>query len=306
MLKSKNIKGFSFGLSSGLLWGLDTVLLGVVMAMGPLSLVQSAFLAPLVSTFLHDFFSSLWMILYTIVTGGVKNFFKSIKTKSALFIVIGALCGGPIGMTAYLLAIKYIGSGYTAAISSMYPAVAAVFAYIFLKDKLSKKGIIGLIIAISATIVLGFTTTGNPENILLGIIFALVCVLGWGLECVICAYGMKNDVTPAQALQIRQLISAGTYGILILPIIKGYGLVFETFSSSTIWILVITALVGTVSYLFYYNAIDDIGPSRAVALNMTYSAWTIILGLFVGQPLDFKLIIGCGIILFGSILTTRE
>lgn len=306
MIKNLKFKGVSFGLSSGLLWGLDTVLLGIVMSMTPLSLSQSAFLAPLVSTFLHDFFSSIWMIIYTIVTGGVKSFFKALKTKSAIFIVIGALCGGPIGMTAYLLAIKYIGSGYTAAISSMYPAVAALFAYVFLKDKLSKKGFIGLGISITATIILGFTTTGNSENAALGIVFALICVLGWGLECVICAYGMKNDVTPAQALQIRQLISAITYGILILPIIKGYGLVFQAFSSSSIWILVITGLIGTVSYLFYYNAIDDIGPSRAVALNMTYSAWAIILGLFFGNPLDLKLIIGCGIILFGSILTTRD
>ena len=46
-----------YGLLSGILWGLDTVLLGIALTMTPfISTEQAIFLAPLVSTFLHDLF----------------------------------------------------------------------------------------------------------------------------------------------------------------------------------------------------------------------------------------------------------
>lgn len=61
------------------------------------------------------------------------------KTKSALFVVIAALMGGPIGMTGYLLAVKLIGPSYTAIISSLYPAVGAILAYFILKERLIRR-----------------------------------------------------------------------------------------------------------------------------------------------------------------------
>ena len=53
------------GLSAGILWGLDTVILGIALVMTPfVSTEQAIFLAPFVSTFLHDACSSIWMLLY--------------------------------------------------------------------------------------------------------------------------------------------------------------------------------------------------------------------------------------------------
>ena len=40
--------------------------------------------------------------------------------------MVAALLGGPVGMTGYLIAINNIGPGYTAIISSYYPAVGTV------------------------------------------------------------------------------------------------------------------------------------------------------------------------------------
>ena len=45
--------------------------------------------------------------------------------------MLGALLGGPVGMTGYLLAIKYLGPAYTAIISSLYPALGALLSYLF-------------------------------------------------------------------------------------------------------------------------------------------------------------------------------
>lgn len=299
----------SYGLLSGLLWGLDTVLLGIVLGMS--HFVQSEwiiFLAPFISTFFHDIFSSFWMLIYLSIKGELKTTIKSIKSRSGRFIILGALLGGPIGMTGYLLAIKYLGPAYTAIISSLYPALGALLSYIFLKEKLKLSNIIGLMVSIIGIILLGYTPQGMPTHLMLGFIFALLCVFGWASEAVICSYGMKDDeITPNQSLFLRQLTSALTYGILIIPIVKGIHFTLETLASASLWLIMFTALAGTLSYSFYYKGIYKIGATKAMSLNITYSAWAIVFGVMLqGNAVDLKSIVCCLLIMLGSILAAGD
>ncbi len=309
-MKKTNKLGVSAGILSGALWGLDTVLTGFVLNSTPFVQTEQAILiAPIISAFLHDAFSSIWMILFSVIKGELIKTIKLLKTRSGRFVAIAALFGGPIGMAAYLLAINYIGAGYTASISAIYPAMGALFAYIFLKDKLGARGFLGLILSIIAIIILGYTPSGAvSSNFLIGFVFALVCVLGWSLESVICAYGMKGDeVSPTQALQIRQLVSALFYGIVIIPSIGGISLTKIVITSNVTPLIIGVALIGTLSYIFYYTAIDNIGPVKATGLNVTYSIWAIVFDvLFLGSPITFKLILCAILIIIGSIMVSKN
>lgn len=298
-----------YGLISGVLWALDTVVLGLALAMAPfISNEQAIFLAPFVSTFLHDLFSTMWMALYMISKKEFKNTIRCLNTKSGRFIMGGALLGGPVGMTGYLLAIKYIGPTYTAIISSLYPAIGAFLSYIFLKEKMKPIAVIGLIVSITGIIILGYSPNGQVNNLILGFMFAIMCVIGWASEAVICAYGMKdNDVTPEQSLQIRQFTSAMTYGILIIPIAKGVGFVGSIFYTKANLVVLLAALAGTASYVFYYKGIHKIGATKAMSLNITYSAWAIIFGiLMLGNSIEVKSIICSIMIILGSILAAGD
>ena len=298
-----------YGLTSGILWGLDTVLLGVALAMTPfVSTEEAVFLAPFVSTFLHDTLSSIWMAIYMTIKGQLKKTFVTANTKSGRFIILGALLGGPIGMTGYLLAIKYIGPAYTAIISSLYPAIGALLSYIFLKEKMKSIAIVGLFISISGIIILGYAPGGEVMNLGLGFVFALLCVIGWASEAVVCAYGMKEDeVSPEQSLQIRQLTSAITYGFLIIPIVKGIKFTLGVIPTTATGIIILTALAGTTSYVFYYKGIHKIGATKAMSLNITYSAWSIIFGvILLGSSIDLKSIICCILIMVGSIMAAGD
>ena len=298
-----------YGLISGILWGFDTVLLGTALAMTPfISTEDAVFLAPFVSTFLHDLFSSIWMCIYMIIEGQLKKIIIAAKTKSGRFIMLGALLGGPVGMTGYLLAIKYIGPAYTAIISSLYPAMGALLSYVFLKEKMKPISILGLFISISGIIILGYAPGGEAMNLGLGFVFALLCVIGWASEAVVCAYGMKDDeVSPEQSLQIRQLTSAITYGFLIIPIVKGIKFTLGIIPTTASYIIILTALAGTASYVFYYKGIHMIGATRAMSLNITYSAWSIIFGVvLLGNSVDLKSIICCILIMIGSIMAAGD
>lgn len=298
------------GIMAGVLWGLDTVVLGIALAATPfLSTEKAILLAPFISTFLHDFFSTLWMFLYMGFKKQFKNVIKALKTRSGKFIILGALLGGPIGMSGYVAAIQLIGPAYTAIISALFPALGALFSYIFLKEKMKPLQLIGLFVSILSIIALGYTPgQANSRHMILGFFCALLCCVGWASEAVICAYGMKDpDVNDEQALQIRQFTSALFYGIIIIPIVRGWNITFSVLGTSVTGIILLSALFGTSSYLCYYRAINKIGASKAMALNITYSAWSIIFSMLLLHTLpDVKSII-CGILIIsGSIVAATD
>ena len=143
------------GLMAGVFWAADTVILGIALTMAPfISTEEAVFLAPFVSTFLHDFCSALWMLLYTGVRKQFQGVKRALKTRSGKFILLGALLGGPVGMSGYVAAIHYMGAGYTSIVSSIFPAFGALFSSIFLKEKMQGYQIAGL--AVSLLGVCGF------------------------------------------------------------------------------------------------------------------------------------------------------
>ena len=117
------------------------------------------------------------------------------------------------------------------------------------------------------------------ENFWLGLAGAMMCAFGWGIEAVILAKCLHDpEVTDEYALQLRQTTSALTYGIVILPLLRGWGFTLSLFSGTGMLLPTIAAagLFATISYLFYYRAIASIGASKSMALNVTYSAWAMI------------------------------
>ena len=70
------------GIMAGVLWALDTVVLGIALAMSPFGATEQAvFLAPFVSTFFHDVFSSVWMLIYMGIYGRYSSVIRALKTK---------------------------------------------------------------------------------------------------------------------------------------------------------------------------------------------------------------------------------
>lgn len=295
----------AYGLLAGFFWGLDTVILGIALVMSPfLSTEQAILLAPFISTFIHDFCSSLWMLGYMGIKKESKKILAALKTRSGKVIVLAALMGGPIGMTGYVLSISYIGAAYTAIISALFPGVGALLSYIFLKEKMKGYQLAGLTVSILGVIALGYSPGGNEStNSLLGFLFALMCVIGWASEAVIIAYGLKTqEINDRLALQIRQLTSAIFYGAIIIPVVGGWSFTVSILPTKTAAIILLAALFGTASYLFYYKAINKIGASKAMALNITYSAWSIVFGaIILNEEVSLRSVIYALIIVGGSV-----
>lgn len=206
------------GLAGGALWALDTVILGMALALPVFTGdPRAAILAPFASTFLHDLCSSLWMLGYTGLRRQYKAVWQALRTRGGRFVALGALLGGPVGMTGYVLA------------------------------------------------------------------------------------------TNAQALQIRQPVSALTYAIVLLPACKGWGFTAGLFGTRALWIIALSALCGTASYLCYYKALGKLGTGKAMPLNITYAAWSLPFSyLLLHQVPGTKDILCALVVLLGALLAAYE
>ncbi|MDE9466096.1 DMT family transporter [Xenorhabdus bovienii] len=302
MKVNNNIPANFYGLFSGIFWGLSGVLLALLLKNHTLS---SYFMIPIIIAFMNDFISFGYMTFFLVYKKKHKEIFSIFKDKKNLIIVLAAIFGGPIGMSFYILAIKYIGIGYTATISALYPAIGALISFIILKDRIHYIGLFGLLLAIVCTMILGYSASTQIVSGWIGFLFAFLCALGWGSEVVISSYGMNKNIPSDIAYFIRQLSSSLGYFILIIVFINsfpGVAYIFSDVKLSTL--LFITSLAATVSYLFYYRAIEKLLPIRAMALNITYSVWAVIFAyLIIDEPISINLLLTCVGVSLGSFLT---
>lgn len=300
-----------YGLMSGFLWGLDTVILGIGLAMVPfVGTVEALAFAAIAGAFLHDACCAIWLFFYMGVRKRLGDTIKALKTRSGKFIILGALLGGPLGMTGYVVAINNIGSAYTAIISAFYPAVGALMAFLFLKERMAPRQFIALLAALCGVMVMGYATSGSAEvaNAPLGLAGALLCVFGWGSEAVICAYGMRDDAVDNEtALQIRETTSALVYGLVILPLLGAWAFTASAIPNFATGVVALAGLAGAASYLFYYKGIASIGAARGMAVNITYSAWAVVFGFVLLGNAPGIVEVGCCIVIMcGTVLAASD
>lgn len=308
-------KGYILGAGSGLTWGLDSVLVGLVLATSlfvdhPLYIIAGA----LICSFAHDFFAALWLSVLTTVRRGWSDVWSALATRDAIYCIIGALFGGPLAMSFYMLAINVSGPALTATVTSIYPLLGSALAVLLLKEQMSLRAWIGLFICVLGVIYIGYTPNESTPNLYTGIGLALVAAIGWAAEAVVCAYGMKSDrISPEIALLIREWASTLAYGIIVLPIaLGGFSLEIEALaalvqSKESLLLLAVTALVGASSFLMWYSSINAIGASQALCLNVTYSFWAVVFSIIVlGQAFSLSVLIGSLLIMGGVVFSTTS
>lgn len=300
-----------YGLFSGILWGLDTVVLGIALSMSPyIGTAEAIAFAAIASSFLHDAGCAIWLMIYMGAKRRLKDTLAALKTRSGKVVILGALLGGPIGMTGYVIAINNIGAAYTAIISAFYPALGAFLSFVLLKEKMDKKQIAALVVALVGVMAMGYISAGDSEmgNATLGLVGAVLAVIGWGSEAVLCAWGMRDDAVDNEtALQIRETTSALVYGIVVLPLFGAWGFTASAVPSLATGVIALSALAGTASYLFYYKGISLIGAAKAMALNISYSAWAVVFGFVLqGTVPTPATVFFCVLTLAGTVLAASD
>jgi len=300
-------KGIGWGILSGATWGLDGVILGIGTAMAPFTGGASLYAAPLAGAALHDGFAGFFLFFYNLFTGKWREYIRTLATKPGLIVCLAALFGGPIGMAGYVLGINMAGASYALPITAMYPAIGAIMAVFILKERISWRTWLGIVLCIAGAIIVGYAPPeGSSPYFHLGIVLSLLACLGWGMEGVLSTYGM-DMVDPDIAIGIREAASFVVYFVAILPLAAGLPIFFAAFGAKSLWIVALAGFFGGLSYLAWYRALNMTGVGRAMTFNISYALWGVFFGwLITKTPVTPALLGGAVLIFYGTVLATTN
>ena len=290
----KNKTGISFGLFSGLFWGLGLTISAYIFSLYNVS--------PFVVAFVHDFIS-IFILAAILLIKYKKIDFKIFTNIRNISVIIGALLAGPIGMQCNLYAVKYIGGGLTSSITAVYPAVSVILAIVFLKHKVSKKTIVGIALIIAGIFAQSYTSE-QVNSFYIGFLFALICAVAWGSESVLSSYAMSNNLTEIETLLIRQVTSFLAY--LVIVLFNGFS-VSEVADVKLGGLIFIFVLSNMISYIAYYMSINRLKPAKATGLNVSYVVWTVVFSaIFLGIGLSTLVVITSLVIMLGVYIIIKD
>lgn len=298
-------QGITAGFISAITFGLYSTVSAYAMGMEPMVGVASVFAVPFVASAINDSIAAIWLIIFNVMKGRLKEIGRSLCVFPGLMVVLGALFGGPIANGAYLIGIASAGAA-AIPISALFPMFGAIFARMFLKQQISRRVAIGMGICIVGAIMISLDGGGDVgNNFTLGIICALIAAIGWGLEGVFSAFGMSM-IDSNIAITIRQGVSGIIFITVVLPIFNALGLFGEVLASPKImFVIAIGALFAAVSFLSWYIANSKVGVATGMSLNSTYVLWGVIFSaIFLNTSLSPMMIIGALIITAGAIIVS--
>ncbi|MBK5241492.1 hypothetical protein [Clostridium sp.] len=301
-------KGVSIALLSGLMYGFYSAFLTLGMSKGVwgdwygvntagLSVFAITFLLGAIGSAVNDTCSAVWALFYAGFRGKLGDFFRCIKTTPGRMMILAALVGGPISSIAYIVGLQMAGS-IVIPITALCPAVGAILARMLYKQKLTKRMVLGILICVVASLMIGSTSISGdaPEGMFLGICIAFIAAIGWGFEGCVAGYG-TSMIDAEIGIAIRQTISGLSNLIILVPIFGimaggmkiSTSLTIQAFTSgpAMIW-FVISGLCAFVSYMAWYRGNSMCGAALGMACNGTFSFWGpfccwIILGVFAGM-----------------------
>lgn len=203
------------------------------------------------------------VILPFAIIQGTRN---KVKLTVGSILTLGALgiLNVVVSMLLLQMAIYYGKASLTAVIVSMNPLFVSLFAWLIIKEKLSRNkifcismGIIGL-----GVIVFGEHELASTDFLHLpaGIFFALLASITFGLYTVLTKKAVNrygNRITNCASFLI------GGASLTVINILIGKTMLFEPTTRSLTLILYLGIVITGVAYLFYFEAMKDLSAAGA-------------------------------------------
>ncbi|MDY0258967.1 MAG: DMT family transporter [Desulfovibrio sp.] len=310
-------KGLFLATLTGVIFCWDGIVLKKGLLTEPFNSPALWLLAPLFAAGFHDLSAAVMSAVINFRQGKIREIERTLLSKPGKLCILGACFGAPLGMGGYLMSLSLAGPAYTLPITTLYPAMAAVLARIFLKEHISPRGACGLVLCVIGAFAIGWTPPpggGSGPAFYAGIAFAFLAAFGWAAEGV-CVTSSMDFIEPGVALNVYQIISSLLYFTIIIPIayaslvLHGVGieapaeLAGAFLSSPALISFALAGFIGCLSYRCWYAGMNMTGVSRAMALNVTYALWGVLFSVFFAEvTITENLVLGALGIFAGIIL----
>ncbi len=331
----KNMKkGTLYGVLSGVTWAINALLLYNVLNLyvaskgdtnsftGWMFVITCALVIALVD-------SCMAFISELIILARMKKlgeFWHTLMSKDSVAVLPAAVCSGIFGAVPYVIASSY-NSPLALTLSTAFPAIGALVAVVWFKEKLTKFKFLGILITIIGVAVM--TGFGEPVPWFVYMI-ALVPAFGYAFEGLFGYNAMRGDIHPEVTTVMRRVYFIILFTIMILIcslITRDFGYIFDLIGSfemnaevfpaftglvgnkAAIWIILfIGSANSALSYAVWYFSMVYGGVGTAQALNITYSAFLVV---FLMLP-PFRVMPGVGtilgvvVIIIGALIVSYE
>lgn len=252
------------------------------------------------------FYRALIASIFFLIITQLFNSSKKIEKGDYKYFIVLAILNIPINQFLFLISIKITTAPNVALAYALSPIFVYIIAYYFLKESSSVIKIVGILVAISGTILLLTEKGIKLDSIgLIGDILAILASLAWAMYTLIGReitqkYG--SIYSTSIAMQLGFIIYAVIY--LFLPN-KDNPLNYSYFD--WIEILYLGIITSGLSYILWYMALKRIEASKVSIFNNLQPILTTILAvIFLGQQISVIFVLGGITVIIGVYLTQRS
>ena len=295
--------GWLAALGSGALWGLGGVLVGLALGMPPYAAAGSAVLAAVACSTINEFVRLCWQLVQDAASGRLYKLAAAVRSHPGRLACVAGIFGGPVGTVCLYVAYQYAGVAYAYAITALAPAIGALLGRVFLGDRLVRRAWLGMVLSVSGAALATYRPpAGAHPHFALGVIFALLCALGYGIEPIFAARALRVLDAPV-VTTLRMGTSFLVLAAIVLPLLGGYPLMIAALGSRSVFWVALAGVLSCSGYLLFFLAVNALGPGRTMPVNLTYILWAALFGLLIlhTRP-GWGLLIGAVVSIAGAAL----
>ena len=281
----------------------DVLLLLALSAIWGSSFIFIRYLAPIIGPLAtadaRMLFAGVALVLFFLLT----RFKPEWRKNGRHFLVIGLL-NSAIPFVLYSVAALALPAAMEAIFNSMSPMFGAIFAALWMDEKLTPRKIAGLLLGLTGVVVM--SSLGGLSLDAKTVLAVAACVLA-----PMC-YGLAGVYIRTRASHVRPMAVAGGSqllgGFALLPFVAIAPPPLAAIDARVALIVVAFALLcSAVAYIMYYKLIADIGPTKALTVTFLIPVFAMAWGLlFLNETITWSMILGAVIILVGTFLVAAR
>ncbi len=208
----------------------------------------------------------------------------------------------PFSLIAY--STLYVTAGFASVLNAATPIFSAVIAFVWLKQRLSKSAIVGLLIGICGVVFLvwdkiGFANSSESETAI-AILSGVVSTLAYGLGA---NYSKKKlaGVDPVTITTGSQFVAT----IVLLPLAIYWWPDHPPSSQGWLNVIYLAVICTALAQIIYFRLIVKIGPTNTTSVTFLIPIFGLLWGyIFLNEIIEINTLIAGSVILLGTGLST--
>lgn len=251
--------------------------------------IASPVLGPFLTIELRVLIAGILLLIYSFLTKHKLTH----RGRWKEYLIMGAL-NAAIPFTLIATATLTLNASLASILNSTTPLFTVIVAWIWLKEKVTSKKIIGIFVGIiGVAILLGWSPVLLSKEVLFSAMLSILAALSYGLAGV---YAKRTFAgVDSLSLAIGQQLGAS---ILLLPITLTKIPSVQISSIVIISVLGLALLCTSVAYLLYFYLIASVGATKTLSVTFLIPLFGVIWGnVFLNEKLSLGIIMGLIVIL---------